>query len=139
LAAIRMLDLDSNTPRQGTRGLAPCHRGAVNGAAFSPDGERCATCGDDRTIRLWETATRALLYCLTEAHRNDITSVQFSSDRRLVSAGRDQRLVVWYVVEPGILTVAANRLRNCSDPQMAFLRETGGKCPPRYFWLVIAD
>jgi WD40 repeat protein len=93
----RLLDLDRANPRQGARDLAPCHRGAINGVAFSPDGERCATCGDDRAIRLWETATGALLSCLSEAHRNDITSVQFISDSRLLSAGRDHRLVVWDV------------------------------------------
>jgi hypothetical protein len=96
----RLLDLDRADRRQGARGLGQCHRGSINGVAFSPDGQRCATCGDDRTIRLWETATGALLSCLSAAHRNDITSVRFISDSRLLSAGRDNRLVVWDV-EPG--------------------------------------
>ena len=62
-----MLDLDRADPRQGARGLGQCHRGSINGVAFSPDGERYATCGGDRTIRLWETATGASLHCLSAA------------------------------------------------------------------------
>src|SRR5262249_23763709 len=91
---------DRANPRDGACGRTRRHWGAINGVAFSPDGERCATCGDDRMIRLWKTATGALLHCLPEVHRNDVTSVQFISDGRLLSAGRDRHLVV-RDVEPG--------------------------------------
>ncbi len=94
---VRLLDLDN--PKQGSRDLAERHQGGVNGVAFSPNGEVCATCGDDRTIILWKTESGELLHRLTY-HRGPVTSVQFASADRLVSAGRDGRLAVWDV-EPG--------------------------------------
>ena len=30
------------------------HRGAVNGVAFLPDGQRVVSCGTDGTVRLWQ-------------------------------------------------------------------------------------
>src|SRR5262249_4062009 len=33
------------------------HRGRVNGLAFSPDGRRIVTLGNDRSIRIWSTMT----------------------------------------------------------------------------------
>jgi WD40 repeat protein len=67
--------------------------------AFSPDGATIATCGDDKLIRLWNTETGSLLHILAK-HSGAVTSVQFASAKRLVSAGKDNRLIVWDV-EPG--------------------------------------
>jgi WD40 repeat protein len=92
----RLFDLDTKDKRN----LSERHQGAINGVAFSPDGEVCVTCGEDRSIRMWKTETGALLHILPPMHRNAVTSVQFASATRLVSAGRDNRLVVWDV-EPG--------------------------------------
>ncbi|HEY7156332.1 MAG TPA: HlyD family efflux transporter periplasmic adaptor subunit [Gemmataceae bacterium] len=93
---VRLLDLDNL--KEKPRDLAERHQGAVNGVAFSPDGERCATCSDDYTICLWKTGTGELLDRL-RFHRGAVTSVQFASATRLVSAGRDNRLAVWEVEE----------------------------------------
>src|SRR5262249_5205281 len=72
-----LLDLDKISPDAAARDLAERHQKAINGVAFSPDGERCATCSDDRTICLWKTETGELLYRLPAVHRNAVTSVQF--------------------------------------------------------------
>lgn len=37
------------------------HPGRVSGWAWSPDGERLATAGDDKTVRIWDVATGKLL------------------------------------------------------------------------------
>jgi WD40 repeat protein len=95
---VRLLDLDNL--KEAPRDLAERHQGPVNGVAFSPDGEVCATCSEDRSIFLWKTETGELLYRLPQVHRGPVTSVQFASAKRLVSAGRDNRLAV-YDVEPG--------------------------------------
>jgi WD40 repeat protein len=93
----RLLDLDKISSNEKPRDLAERHQAPINGVAFSPDGSRCATCSDDRTICLWETETGKLLHRLPPLHRNAVTSIQFASDKRLVSAGRDNSLVVWDV------------------------------------------
>jgi WD40 repeat protein len=95
----RLLDLDNAHNDVLPRELSEHHQGAINGVAFSPDGETCATCSEDRSIYLWETETGKLLHRLP-GHRAAVTSVQFASANRLVSAGRDYRLIVWDV-EPG--------------------------------------
>jgi WD40 repeat protein len=89
---VRVLDLDN--PKAGTRELNERHQQAVNGVAFSPDGEMCATCSDDQTVYLWKTKSGDLLYRLP-FHRGPVTSVQFASAKRLVSVGRDSRIAVW--------------------------------------------
>jgi WD40 repeat protein len=94
--SVRLIDLDS-PDKQNPRETFERHRGPVLGMSFRPDGKVIATCGDDRTIRLWETASGELLRTIATGHAAPITSVQFASDKLLVSAGKDNRLLVWNV------------------------------------------
>jgi WD40 repeat protein len=71
------------------------HHGAVICVAISPDGNFCASGGEDREIMIRDMKDGRLLYRLPSPHRGPITSVQFTPDGNLVSAGRDNTLRVW--------------------------------------------
>lgn len=96
----RLFDL-SGTAVGPLRELKGQHRGPITALAFSPDGNFCATGGEDREIRIWEVATGEQRYLLP-AHRGAITALNFTPSRpdsmevQLVSAGKgNNALCLW--------------------------------------------
>ena len=66
------------------------HSGAVNSAAFSPDGQRVVTASDDHTVHVWNAGTGQVLAKL-EGY-----SAAFSPDgQRVVTASGDKTARVW--------------------------------------------
>jgi WD40 repeat protein len=71
------------------------HRGGLWAFAFSPDGTRLASGGDDRTVRLWDAATGALL-AECRGHTSKVLGVAFSPDgARLVTTSFDGTVRQW--------------------------------------------
>ena len=58
------------------------HAGWVTGLAFSPDGRRALSSGEDRVIRLWDLGSRATIREF-RGHTDWAISVAFSPDGRL--------------------------------------------------------
>ncbi len=87
--------------------------------AFSPEGKQCATGGDDCVICLWDTNTGKLLYRLSVCHRGPITSLQFTPQGTLVSAGQDNTLRIWSLGQNG------GRLEKTFDHRTGDVRQLG--------------
>jgi WD40 repeat protein len=92
---VRLYDLDANSESplrvfdEDSR-----HRRQVNCLAFNKDGTLCASGGADREIHIWDVATGQLKLKLTD-HKGDVTSVQFTPQDQLVSAGTDKAILIW--------------------------------------------
>jgi WD40 repeat protein len=73
------------------------HVGSATSVAFSPDGERVVTGGEDGTVRLWRCRVGSLIRTI-RAHTKPVAAAQFSHDcEHLFSAGADRALKVWRV------------------------------------------
>ena len=71
------------------------HSGVVNSVAYSPDGQRLASCSDDQTVKVWDTATGLETLTLT-GHVGSVECVVFSPDGHLLaSASEDGTVKVW--------------------------------------------
>ncbi len=83
------------------------HFGRVNALAWSPNGQRIASVGSDKTLQVWDGVTGKKYFI----HRNPsstITCVAWSYDGRYLATGANDKLVqVWDTVTRNSVTIYA--------------------------------
>lgn len=75
------------TPNNGPQLIVQLgHSGAINAAAFSPDGRLVVSGGDDPIAIIWEAATGRIIRRLV-GHTSPVSAVAFSRDGRFILTG----------------------------------------------------
>jgi WD40 repeat protein/serine/threonine protein kinase len=75
--------------------LADGHTAAARQVAFSPDGRRLISVGEDARVIVWDFASRKRLATLTD-HVGAVTTVGFSPDGKwFATGGADKTAIVW--------------------------------------------
>ncbi len=84
-------------PADGTvvREIPDAHSDTVLGVEFSPDGKYLASCGADKFVKVFETATGAFVKAF-EGHTHHVLGVSWRADGKvLASCGADNAVKVW--------------------------------------------
>lgn len=86
----RILDTNSGKEIEFTG-----HEKGIGSLVFSPDGKHLATADGERTLRIWDVASRMEIHVL-RGHSAPVRALAFSPDgAQLASAGADKLIRVW--------------------------------------------
>ncbi|HEV2582646.1 MAG TPA: hypothetical protein VGT44_17440, partial [Ktedonobacteraceae bacterium] len=71
------------------------HEGWVRALAWSPDGKRIASTGEDKAVQVWDAARGRLIHT-HRGHADWVNSLSWSLDgRRVASISKDAVIQVW--------------------------------------------
>ncbi|XP_072034460.1 apoptotic protease-activating factor 1-like [Amphiura filiformis] len=71
------------------------HDGIVSCAKFSPDGETVVSCGEDETVKVWESGSGQQLVS-TDSHTDYVSWCDYSPDGALIaSCSHDKTVRIW--------------------------------------------
>lgn len=104
--AVRLFDLRSGAPAGELAG----HEQRVHTLAFSEEGARLATGGDDRSVRIWRPDDPGRAPQILRGHTHPIMGVRFVPGRpdTLLSVAQDGTARLWNVETSGLIrTIAA--------------------------------
>eukprot|EP01095_Lingulamoeba_sp_RSL-Kostka_P006794 TRINITY_DN2150_c0_g1_i1.p1 TRINITY_DN2150_c0_g1~~TRINITY_DN2150_c0_g1_i1.p1 ORF type:complete len:304 (-),score=51.23 TRINITY_DN2150_c0_g1_i1:237-1148(-) len=80
------------------------HRGPVFNIKFNNDGTYCMSCGNDRTIKLWNPHKKTMVHEFSSGHSYEILDIDISKDNsRFVSCGVDRQIFEWNVTKCRII------------------------------------
>jgi WD40 repeat protein/tRNA A-37 threonylcarbamoyl transferase component Bud32 len=104
----------TNTKRLPPKTLSG-HSSDVNSVVFAPDGKILASASDDKTIKLWNSATGQEIRTLT-GHSNWIWATAFSPNGKiLASAGADKTIKLWDVATGNLISTLKGHTDNVSS------------------------
>ncbi|KAB5591737.1 hypothetical protein CTheo_4806 [Ceratobasidium theobromae] len=79
-------------------GPVEAHDGIVRGVIFSPSETQVASCGEDRTIRLWDVRNGVAIGEPFRGHSDIVTSISFAPDGTCIVSGSDDCTIrIWDV------------------------------------------
>ena len=95
---IRVVEGFEHTPRVHS---FKAHQGRARGLAWSPQGDRLASAGADKLVKVWDSILGVELARMQGYEHHGAAAVAWSPDgKRLASAGHDDRLVVAWMRRP---------------------------------------
>ncbi len=78
------------------------HSDAVFALAWSPNGTKLASAGADKTVRIWDAATGALLQTLDKNY-GAVRAIKWINDQMILSGGDDATLRGWRISDGAMM------------------------------------
>ncbi len=82
----------------------PGHKGAITAVTWRSDSAMVLSASEDGTLKLWKSGDGSALRSIT-AHAGGALSARFTTDGRVVSCGRDNKVQIWDTTGKNLVTL----------------------------------